>query len=262
MIGNKKRNTILLSITIFLLGFSLFSNLGSAIEIDINGFSYQGLITPNEEFSLNFLNNIKSTIRSDVELNLSISYQNLIFNRQISMIINNSNPISLNITTKFNIMQFLPNRPNNPILNDSITISNYNCVYEFLSNESIDKITFQFKESSLLGLSLENDYIIAVYKANQTSWEPLSTEEKIDNSTSELYLEASITNLDNNTSYFFTIFEISERVVPPSYDWIWFIVIPIFVVLIAFIIVISKEDYINYVKNRRTSIVLKKVSTV
>jgi len=104
MIGNKKRNTMLLSITIFLLGFSLFSNPGSAIEIDINGFSYQGLITPNEEFSLNFLHNIKSTIRSDVDLNLSISYQTLLFNRQISMIINNSNPISLNLTTKFNIM--------------------------------------------------------------------------------------------------------------------------------------------------------------
>ena len=254
MIGNKKKNTIFFSIIIFLLGFSLFSNPGSAFEIDINGLSYQGLITPNEEFSLNFLHNIKSTIRSDVDLNLSINYQSVLFNRQISIIINNSNPISLNITTKFNILQFLPNQPNNPILNDSLLIFNYNCVYEFLSNVSIDRITFHFKKSSLFGLSLEKDYIIVVYKANQTSWEPLSTEEKIDNSTSESYLEASITNLDSDTSYFFTICEISERVVPPSYDWIWFIIIPVFVVLIAFIIVISKEDYINYVKNRRTRI--------
>ncbi|MHA1193893.1 MAG: hypothetical protein ACTSP9_16665, partial [Promethearchaeota archaeon] len=249
MIGNKKRNTILLIIIFFFLGFNLFSNPVSAIEIDVDGLFYQGQINPNEEFSFNFLHNLKSTIRSDVGLNLSINYQNILFNRQISIIINNSNPISLNITTKFNILQFLPNRPNNPILNDSILIFNYNCVYEFLSNVSIDRITFQFNESSLYGLSLEKDYKIVVYKANEQSWELLSTEEKIDNSTSELYLETSITNLDSDTSYFFTICEISEILAPPSYDWIWFIIIPVFVVLIAFIIVISKEDYINYVKN-------------
>ncbi len=93
-----------------------------------------------------------------------------------------------------------------------------------------------------------------MYRTNQTSWEPLLTEEKIDNSTSELYLEASISNLDSDTSYYLTIFEISEEITPPSYEWIWFIIIPVFVVLIALLITISKEDYINYVKNKRTSI--------
>lgn len=254
MIGRIKRNTILLNTAIFLLGFSLFSNPGSAIETDINGSSYQGLITPNEDFSFNFLHNIKFKIRTDVDVNLSIEYQSLIFNRQNSIIINNSNPISLNITSKFNLGQFISTLPDDPKLNDSQLIFRYNSVYRFIANSSIGRITFQFNKLPTFGLSPEKDYIVVVYKAYQTSWEPLFTEEKIDNSSSESYLEASITNLDSDTPYFVSIYEVSERATLPSYDWLWFIIIPVFVVLIALLIVISKEEYINYIRNRITPI--------
>lgn len=68
------------------------------------------------------------------------------------------------------------------------------------------------------------------------------------------YLEASITNLEGDTPYFVTVYEISEKVIPASYDWLWFIIIPVFVILIALIIVISKAEYIKYLKNRMTPI--------
>ena len=126
MIGTKKRNRIILNIILLFLGLNLFFNHGSAI--DINGFSYQGFIPPHEELSLNFLNNINFNIKTDVETNLSIEYQPLIFDRQISMIINNSNPILLNITSKFNFLQYLSYFPEIPKLNDSVLIFYLPCV--------------------------------------------------------------------------------------------------------------------------------------
>ena len=256
MIGNKKRNTILLSITIFFIGFNLISSHALPIDIDIPGLSYQGLINPNEEFSLNFLHDIEFKIRTDVDVNLSIDYQSLIFNRQASIIINNSNPISLNITAMFTPLQFFfpPNIPDAPVLNDTELIYQYNCIYRFIANSSVERITLQFSKLSLYELSPDKNYIIVAYYENQTSWEPLLTEEKIDNSTSESYLEASIANLDSDTPYFITVYEISDEVIPASYDWLWFIIIPVVVILIALLIVISKEDYIDYIKNRRTPI--------
>lgn len=254
MIKRKNKKVILLNIVVIFLGFNLFFNHGLAIDINIPGLSYQGLITPNEDFSLNFLHNIKFKIRTDVDVNLSIDYQSLIFNRHASIIINNSNPISLNITSKFNIGQFLSNLPDDPKLNDSLLIFRYNCVYKFIANSSIEKITFQFNKLSTFGLSPDKDHIIVVYNPNQTSWEPLLTEEKTDNSTSESYLEASITNLDSDTPYYLSIYEVSEKAIVPSYDWLWFIIIPVFVILIVFLIVISKEDYIKYIRNRLTPI--------
>ena len=253
MIGTKKRNRIILNIILLFLGLNLFFNHGSAI--DINGFSYQGFIPPHEELSLNFLNNINFNIKTDVETNLSIEYQPLIFDRQISMIINNSNPILLNITSKFNFLQYLSYFPEIPKLNDSVLIFRYNCIYKLVANTSIEKVTFQFGELSIFGLSPTKDYVVAVYKTNQTSWELLSTEEKIDNSTSELYLEASINDLESDTPYFVTIFEVSEKVSHPSYDWLWYIILPASVILIALIIVISKDEYIKKIINRITPIV-------
>ena len=254
MIRNKKRNTIFVSITFFFIGFNLISSHGLPIVIDIPGLSYQGVINPNDDFSLNFLHDIKFNIRTDVEVNLSINYQSLIFNRQASIIINNSNPFSLNITVKFNASGFFSNLPEPPKLNGSELIFQYNCIYRFIANSSVERISLQFSKVPLSGLIPDKNYIIVAYYANQTSWEPLLTEEKIDNSTSEAYLEASITNLDSDTPYYITIYEISERVIPESYDWLWFIIIPVFVILIALLIAISKEDYINYIKNRITPI--------
>jgi len=254
MIGNKKRNTILLSITVFFIGFNMVFSHGLPIDIDIPGLSYQGLITPDDDFSLNFLHDIHFKIKTDVDVNLSIDFQSLIFNRQTSIIINNSNPISLNVTVKFTPYQFFSNLPDGPILNDSELIFQYNCIYRFIANSSVERITLQFSKLESFGLSPDKNYTLVAYDENQTSWEPLITEEKIDNSTSVTYLEASITNLDSDTPYYLTIYEISEGVIPPSYDWLWFIIIPVVVILIALLIVISKEDYINYIKNRRTSI--------
>ncbi len=254
MIGRKRKKVILLNITIFFIGFNLIFSHGLPIDLDIPGLSYQGMITPNEDFSLNFLHNIKFKIRTDVDVNLSIDYQSLIFNRQASIIINNSNPISLNITSKFNPSQFFSNLPDDPKLNDSQLIFQYNSVYRFVANSSIERITLQFNIVPLFGLSPEKDYIIVVYNANQTSWEPLLTEEKIDNSTSESYLEASITNLEGEIPYYVTIYEISEIPPPPPYNWLWILIIPIFLILLIFLIVVSKEAYIKLIKNRITPI--------
>ena len=254
MIGRKKRKVILLNVIVFFLGFNLLLNNGTAIETDINGLSYQGFITPNEEFSLNFRQNIKFRIRTDVGINLSSNYHSLIFNHQASMIINNSNPISLNIAVKFNLLHFLSKLPDSPKLNDTRLIFRYNRVYKLKANTSIEKVTFQFNKDPKFGLSSTKAYIIAVYTANQTSWEPLLTEEKLNNSSSEFYLEASINNLESNTPYYISIYEISEKSIQQSYDWLWFIMIPVLVILVALIIVITKEEYFEYLKNRITPI--------
>ena len=66
MNGNKKGNTILLSIILFLIGVNTIFSHGLPIDINIPGLSYQGQLTPNEDFSLNFLQNIQFKITTDV----------------------------------------------------------------------------------------------------------------------------------------------------------------------------------------------------
>ena len=254
MVRNRKRYKIYLSLILFFLGFSSIFSYGLAINNHIPALSYQGMINPNEEFSFSFLHNLNFSIRANVDVNLSIDYHSLIFNRESSIEVNNSNSISLNITVKFQPSQFFSNLPKDPTLNDTKLILRYYTVYRYIANSSVEKITFKFKKLPIAGLTAKKNYIIAVYSPNQISWQPLLTEDITDNSTSMSYLQASITNLEGDTPYFISIYEVNTVVNVPSYDWLWPIIILAFAILVTILIVISKEEYINYIKRKITPI--------
>ena len=72
----------------------------------ISGFWTEDVVQPNEKVSYHFQNNITFEISTDILIDLYIEYENNIVNRQTSFIINNSNPIALNITTKSMLQNF------------------------------------------------------------------------------------------------------------------------------------------------------------
>ena len=67
------------------------------------------------------------------------------------------------------------------------------------------KVTF--KKDSEYGLDPYREYSIALYEEDEDSWELLETEEVSDDS--EIYLKSSITELDADTDYYITIYEVS-----------------------------------------------------
>ena len=59
-----------------------------------------------EKVSYNFLNNLTFEVSTNVLINLSIDYDNNLENRQTFFIVNNTNPISLNVSSKTNMQNF------------------------------------------------------------------------------------------------------------------------------------------------------------
>ncbi len=123
----------------------------------------------------------------------------------------------------------------------------YNCIFRIKSNNSIDKLTFRFKKDSQYGLDPNLEYSIAVYEEEEDSWEIVDTEEE--KSGNDIYLEGSVAYLEEDTEYYVTIYEVSDL----SYVWI-IIIITFAVGVISLIVIISKRDYIHFLKTRTTSI--------
>ena len=249
-----KNTLVIFTSLIFLLSCNLMIMDSSAEEV-VLGREYESYIDPNTQVSLTFMDPIsffdKLDFLSDVEVNLSVSLSPLIYFRQISLIINNSIPISLHIDIFFNLLKFLSEIPENPTLDDFILLYDYNCYYRLISNVSIDLITIHFSKNLTFGLNPEKNYAIALYHYQQSSWEAINTIEVPDSQNSMVNLESSIQNLESNKPYFFTVYQKS----PTSYNsndrnFIVFVAILIFSILIALIIVISKQDYIKYLKTR------------
>lgn len=68
-----------------------------------------------------------------------------------------------------------------------------------------------------------------------------------------MYLEGSLSNMEADKEYYFTLYDIEEEPQAPSEDWIpllFIILIPSIIILIGIIIVVSKEEYLDYIKKR------------
>ena len=87
---------------------------------------------------------------------------------------------------------------------------------------------------------------------NQESWELVDTEEKLNESTSELYLESSLLEIESDTEYFITLFEFSKE--PFDWTWIIFTIMIVAVGLLSIAFLISKKEYFQYLRKRTVSI--------
>ncbi|MFX1414886.1 MAG: winged helix-turn-helix transcriptional regulator, partial [Promethearchaeota archaeon] len=224
----------------------------SARSEDIPTFSHQDRIHPNETVIYRFPNDIIFGISTDTIIDIDINYENRISNRQIFIIVNNSIPIYLNVTIRVDIGEFnLTRQPENPGRGNNQYQYRYNCIYRIRSNVTIENLVFRSIKNAFYGLNPGIQYTMGFYNPTQESWQLIDTNEILNETSSESYLESSISSIEANTEYFVTFFEITE-----IFDG-WFWVVLIIILAAAFgsiVILISKKDYFHYLRTRQTPI--------
>ncbi|NVM36776.1 MAG: winged helix-turn-helix transcriptional regulator [Candidatus Lokiarchaeota archaeon] len=241
--------SIILVLLLFFLEYNLLFAIGKARKEKISGNGIQDSINPKERVSYDFMNNNTFEISTDVYIDLYIEYENNIYYRQTYFIINNSIPISLNISTKSNLQNFgITQSPQKPQKSNSRFQFGYNCIFRIRTNVSIAKLTIRYRKVQDYGLNPNALYSLAIFEINQESWELLETEEKINVSNFEKYIESSITTIQQDTDYYVTIFEVEAI----QKDWTWLIITVLItaVGIIALVVLISKKDYFQYLRTR------------
>jgi len=237
-------------LVLFIITFELCLFISPTIgrTVNIPGFYIKDQIYPNEVVFYNFSNNITLGVSSDVFIDIEIDYENRIENRQILFKVNNSLPIYLNITSKINMNNFgMTKPPDNPKRSNYRFQYQYNCIFQLRSNITIERLTIQTIKNSQYGINPDRLYSLALYHAPQDSWEIINTNTGYNESSSEDYLISTITQIQADTDYYITFFEFSEI----SNNWWWLI----FIVFLALgigslVILISKKDYFQYLKQR------------
>jgi len=210
-----KNRSKLFSIFVLLLVIINFNILISYVlshrTENIPGFSTQDEVYPNESVKYMFFNNIIFDISTDSFIDLNIQYENNIENRQIYFLINNSNPISLNISSKVSMQNFgMTGPPQGPRKSDSQFQYRYNCILQIKINTTVEHLTIKSVKSSSYGLNPNLEYSLALYESSQDSWELIDTFEELNESSSEYSLAGSVSNLQADTEYFITIYEITN----------------------------------------------------
>ncbi|MFX1406477.1 MAG: winged helix-turn-helix transcriptional regulator [Promethearchaeota archaeon] len=218
--------------------------------VNVGDYSVSDLVYPNETVQYNFLNNITFEISTDSLIDLEIEYENRIENRQIYFIINNTQSIYLNISSKISMGNFgIMKPPQNPKKRDFQYQYRYSCIFKIRTNISIDHLTIQSKKKTQFGLDPNKAYSLAIFESSKDSWQLISTLDQTNETESSL--TSSITSLQANTDYYITFFEITEV----FNNWIWVLIILISSVVIASIVIlISKKDYFQYLKTRTVPI--------
>ncbi len=252
MMKRENKTAIFLISFVVILSLNLYLNTVTARDVDVPGFSTNDSINAGETVNYHFSNNILLSISTNVSMDLDVDYENRIQNKQIHFFINNSNPIYLNITSKENIGNFgVSKAPQDPNKGGIQYQNKYNCIVMITTNVTIENMVIRSLKGSQYGFSLNTQYSIGVYEPSSESWKILETREQLNESNSELYLETSISLLNASTAYYFTYFE--ESIINDNWIWISFYVI-LFSGIIAVVIVISKSDYMQYLKMRTVSI--------
>ncbi|MBA7517162.1 hypothetical protein ES705_09215 [subsurface metagenome] len=242
---------IILFIILFELNIVL-SDAAARTEY-ISEFWKADIVEADEFVSYYFPNNIKFEITTNSRINLYIEYENKISNRQSLFVFNNNESISLNITSKANLRNFgISHPPSPPKKGDFQLRYQYNCIFKIRSNSSIQNFTIRYRKINQFGLNSNINYSLAIFNINQESWELVDTEEKLNESISELYLESSLSEIEGDTEYYVTLFEFSTG--PYDRTWIIFTIMIVAVGLLSIAFLISKKEYFQYLRKRTVSI--------
>lgn len=216
---------------------------------NVPGFSKKDTIQPNERVLYSFSNNLKFEITSNVSVDLDILYSNRLENRYLFMIINTSKSISLEMNSMPNMQDFgISESPQGPYNTQNQWRNSYGCIFRIKSNGSIDQLTIRFKKSSEFNINPNTQSSIGLYELTNESWEILTTEEITEDATSEVYLETVILDINADTDYFITIFEVEDFSI-----WIWITIIAI-IGFVSITLLMSKTEYFDFLKRRLTPI--------
>ncbi len=252
-----KRNryfyTIILLLLIFFIESSLsFSNVNARKE-KVNGFSTLDSIKPKERVFYEFMNNNTFEISTDTYIDLYIEYENSISYRQTYFMVNNSLPLSLNVSTKSNLQNFgVIQAPQKPQRANYKFQFGYNCIFRVRTNTSLSNLTIRYEKNQLYNINPDKTYSLAIFKSNQDSWELINTIEIINNTTSEKTLESSLSNLQQDTDYFITLLEV--EVIQTNWTWLVITIVIIAVGIASLAVLISKKDYFHYLRTRTVPI--------
>ena len=215
----------------------------------IPGFWTEDIIQPNAKVSYQFYNNITFEISTDVLIDLHIEYENNIANRQTSFMINNSDPIRLELATKSSLLSFGQSQsPQQPRKGGYKFQSRYNCIFRIWANTSIESLTIRYRKVLNYGIEPEKSYSLAILESEQESWELIDTAEKTNESSTEQYLESTLVNLNENTEYYVTLFEVG--IIQDDWTWLIVTILVVAIGLISIAVLISKKDYIHYLRTR------------
>jgi predicted transcriptional regulator len=215
----------------------------------VSGFWTEDTVFPDEFVSYNFPNGVLFEISTNTIIDLYVGYENRIDNRQSLFLINNTQSISLNVTTKTNLRNFgITQTPTAPKKGSFQLRFQYNSIFKVRSNASIENFTIRYRKASQFGLKSNVNYSLAVFLTNQDSWELVNTQEKYNATLSEPYLETSLLDLESERDYYITLFEFSQQ----AYDWTWLIIIILISVIsiLSIAVLISKKDYFQYLRQR------------
>jgi len=238
---------------IFFLETTLFITNVNATRKKIDGTSTQDIVKPKERVSYDFMNNNTFEILTDVYVNLYIEYDNSITFRQTYFIINNIVPISLNLSAKSSLQNFgVTKAPRQPEKANYQFQFGYNCIFRIKSNTSISNLTIRYSKNPLYSIDSDTIYSLAIFESSQTSWELVDTIELFNESSSEKYLESTISNLQQDTNYYITLFEVG--IIQPDWTWLVIIIIVIAISIASLIVLISKKDYFQYLRTRTVPI--------
>ncbi|MFX1568937.1 MAG: hypothetical protein ACFFCV_11295 [Promethearchaeota archaeon] len=240
---------IILLFLIFFLETNLFLTNVNATKKKIAGTSTQDSIKPKERISYDFMNNNTFEILTDVYVDLFIEYDNSITFRQTFFIINNSFPISLNISTKSSLQNFgVMRAPRQPEKANFKFQFGYDCILRIRSNTTISKLTITHRKNLLYSIDPDKTYSLAIFESSQDSWNLVDTIELINESSSEKYLESSLANLQQDTNYYITLFEVG--IIRPDWTWLIVTIVAITIGVASLVILISKKDYFQYLRTR------------
>jgi len=251
--NRKKSRFSLIILFIILFELSIVLSDAAARTENISEFWTTDIVESDEFVSYHFPNNIIFEITTNSRINLYLEYENMIANRQSSFAFNNNESISLNITSKVNMRNFgISQPPSSPKKGNFQLRYQYNCIFKIRSNSSIQNFTIKYRKITQFGLNSNINYSLAIFNINQEAWELVDTEEKLNESISELYLESSLTEIESDTEYYLTLFEFSTG----PYDWTWiiFTIMIVAVGLLSIAFLISKKEYFQYLRKRTVSI--------
>ncbi|MFX0000585.1 MAG: winged helix-turn-helix transcriptional regulator [Candidatus Hodarchaeota archaeon] len=256
-IGLGKRNryfyVVILILLIFLLEYSLFSIDVNATKKKIDGLWTEDSIKPKERVSYEFMNNNTFEVSTDTYIHLYIEYENGISFRQTYFIINNSAPISLNISSKSELQNFgIDQAPQQPKRANYQFKFGYNCIIRLRSNTSISNLTISYKKNQLYNIDPDKTYSLAIFESSVDSWELVNTIEFLDEASSEKYLESNISNLQQETDYYITLIEVG--IIQTDWSWLVITIVVIVIGIASLVILISKKDYFQYLKTRTVPI--------
>ncbi|MFX1280969.1 MAG: winged helix-turn-helix transcriptional regulator [Promethearchaeota archaeon] len=248
-----RRRASLILLFLFLIEINLvFSNALARVE-NIAGFQTSDTVNPNEFVSYRFPNNLIFEINTTSRIELSIEYETKMNNRQSFFSINTNETVSLHITSKTQMKSYgFSQAPNSPKKGNFKLRYQYNCIFKIRANSTIKNLTVMYRKINQFGLSSKINYTLAKYDLSQDSWELVETEEKLNQSVSELYLVSSLSEIESDTDYYITLFEFTTE----KFDWTWviFTIVIVGASLLSVAFLISKKDYFQYLRQRTVSI--------